>query len=141
MTYVSKQTILVLLIAFSMVMLVGYASAQSPTDVSGTWTGSTIRGARTLVLVLKQDGQKVTGTLSGAGTDDGPVTGTMSGNTIRLRYDNETEATPSLSVMGDQIVGVLADGAEVILRRTSKETPRTQGLEASRASGATGEVG
>ena len=120
MTYVSKQIILVLLIAFSIVVLVGDASAQSPTNVSGTWTGSTTSGARTLVLVLKQDGQKVTGTLSGAGTDDGPVTGTVAGNTIRLRYDNGTETTPSLNVKGDQIVGVLGDGAEVILRRTSK---------------------
>src|SRR5215813_8151022 len=114
MTYVWKQTILVLLVGFSMVMLADYASAQSSSDVSGTWTGSTIRGARTLVLVLKQDGQKVTGTLSGAGTDDGPVTGTISGNTIRLRYDKGTETTPSLSVKGDQIVGVLGNGAEVI---------------------------
>jgi len=47
MTYVSKQTNLVLLLAFSIVMLVGDASAQSPTNISGTWT----------VLDLKQDGQ------------------------------------------------------------------------------------
>src|SRR5215475_11986400 len=120
MTYVSKQTLVVLPIAFAIVMLVGVASAQSPTDVSGTWTGSTTRGAATLVLDLKQDGQKVTGTLSGAGTDDGPVTGTVAGNTIRLRYDNGTETTPSLNVKGDQIVGVLSGGAEVVLRRASK---------------------
>ena|SRR5215470_6210706 len=120
MAYVSKQTILVLLLAFPIVMLVGYASAQSPTDVSGTWTGSTTTGARTLVLDLKQDGQKVTGTLSGAGTDDGPVTGTISGNTIRLRYDNGFETTPALDVKGDQIKGVLSGGAEVVLRRISK---------------------
>jgi len=62
----------------------------------------------------------VTGTLSGAGTDDGPVTGTISGNTIRLRYDDGRETTPSLNVKGDQISGVLGDGAEIILRRTSK---------------------
>jgi len=119
MTYVSKQTLVVLPIAFAIVMLVGVASAQSPTDVSGTWTGSTTRGAATLVLDLKQDGQKVTGTLSGAGTDDGPVTGTISGNTIRLRYDDGRETTPSLSVKGDQIEGMLS-GAQLILRRTSK---------------------
>jgi|SRR6266700_7460237 hypothetical protein len=120
MTYVWKQTILVLLVGFSIVMLAGYASAQSPTDVSGTWTGSTTRGAATYVLVLKQDGQKVTGTLSGAGTDDGPVTGTISGNTIRLKYDDGRETTPSLTVKGDQIEGVLSGGAQVVLRRPSK---------------------
>ena len=119
MTYVWKQTILVLLVGFSIVMLAGYASAQSPTDVSGTWTGSTTRGAATLVLVLKQDGQKVTGTLSGAGTDDGPVTGTLSGNTIRLKYDDGRETTPSLTVKGNQIEGQLS-GTQIVLRRASK---------------------
>src|SRR5215468_6552923 len=120
MTYVSKQTILVLLVGFSIVLLADYASTQSPTDVSGTWTGGTTRGATTLVLVLKQDGQKVKGTLSGAGTDDGPVTGTIAGSTIRLRYDDGRETTPSLNVKGEQITGVLSGGSEVVLRRTSK---------------------
>ena len=103
-------------------MLAGYASAQSPADVTGTWTGGTTTGAATLVLVLKQDGQKVTGTLSGGGTDDGhgPVTGIISGNTIRLRYDDGREMTPSLNVKGDRIEGVLSGGSQVILRRTSK---------------------
>ena len=119
MTYAWKQTILVL-VGFSIVMLASYAGAQSPADVNGTWTGSTIRGATTLVLVLKQDGQKVTGRLSGAGTDDGPVSGTISGNTIRLKYDDGRETTPSLNVKGDQITGMLSGGAQVNLRRTSK---------------------
>src|SRR5690349_13996179 len=119
MTYVWKQIILVLLVG-SIVMLAGYASAQSPADVTGTWTGGTTSGAATLVLVLKQDGQKVTGTLSGAGTDDGPVTGVISGNTIRLRYDDGRETTPSLNVKGDRIDGVFSGGSQVVLRRTSK---------------------
>ena len=120
MTCMSKRTILVLLFGFSIVMLAGYASAQSSGDVSGTWTGGTTTGAATLVLVLKQDGQKVTGTLSGAGTDDGPVTGIISGNTIRLRYDDGRETTPSLNVKGDRIDGVFSGGSQVVLRRTSK---------------------
>jgi hypothetical protein len=119
MTYVWKQIILVLLVG-SIVMLAGYASAQSPADVTGTWTGGTTSGAATLVLVLKQDGQKVTGTLSGAGTDDGPVTGVISGNTIRLRYDDGRETTPALNVKGDRIDGVFSGGSQVVLRRTSK---------------------
>ena len=120
MPYVSKQIILVLLVGFSIVLFAGSASAQSPTDVNGTWTGGTTGGAATLVLVLKQDGQKVTGTLSGAGTDDGPVSGTIAGNTIRLKYDDGRSTTPSLNVKGDQITGVLSGGSQVILRRASK---------------------
>ena len=119
MTYVWKQTILVLLVGFSIVMLAGDAGAQSP-DVSGTWTGGTTSGAATYVLVLKQDGQKVKGTLSGAGTDDGPVTGIISGNTLRLTYDDGRETTPSLNIKGDRIQGVFSGGSEVVLRRTSK---------------------
>ena len=57
---------------------------------------------------------------SGGGTDDGPVTGIISGNTIRLRYDDGREMTPSLNVKGDRIEGVLSGGSQVILRRTSK---------------------
>jgi hypothetical protein len=115
MLHVLKQTMLVFL-GLSIVMLASYASAQAPTDVSGTWTGSTVRGASTLTLVLKQDGQKVTGTLTGAGTDDGPVTGTLQGNTIRLRYDDGRETTPSLNVKGDQIEGMLS-GTSITLKR------------------------
>ena len=115
MLHVLKRTMLVFL-GLSIVMLAGYASAQSPADVSGTWAGSTTRGASTLTLVLKQDGQKVTGTLTGAGTDDGPVTGTVQGNTIRLRYDDGRETTPSLNVKGDQIEGMLS-GTSITLKR------------------------
>jgi hypothetical protein len=111
-----KRAMLVFL-ALSMVMLVGDASAQSPTDVSGTWTGSTVRGASAITLVLKQDGQKVSGTLSGAGVDnDGPVTGTVDGNTIRLQ--SKTGATPSLNVKGNEISGMLSGGS-VTLRRAN----------------------
>jgi hypothetical protein len=58
----------------------------------------------------------VTGTLTGAGTDDGPVTGTVQGNTIRLRYDDGRETTPSLNIKGDQIEGMLS-GTSVTLKR------------------------
>jgi hypothetical protein len=71
-----------------------------------------------MTLVLKQDGKKVTGTLTGAGTDDGPVTGTVDGNTIRLQ--NSNGGTPSLNVKGDQITGVLSGGSSVTMRRVSK---------------------
>ena len=102
----------------NIVMLVGYANAQSPADVSGTWTGSTTTGSSTLTLVLKQEGKTVTGTLTGAGTDDGPVTGTVDGNTIRLRNNNG--GTPLLNVKGDQITGMTSAGSSVTMRRISK---------------------
>jgi hypothetical protein len=101
----------------------GCASSQSPSasiapaDVNGTWTGGTATGAATYVLVLKQTGANVTGNLSGAGTLDGPIEGTVDGNTIRLRERSGYGSTPLLSVRGDQITGVLG-GTPLTLRRT-----------------------
>jgi hypothetical protein len=110
-----KRTMLVLL-GLWIVMAAGYASAESAADVNGTWVGSTVRGAATMTLVLKQTGNSVKGTIVGAGTDDGPLNGTVDGNTIRLRFDNGTDVTPLLNVKGDEITGLLS-GTEVTLRR------------------------
>jgi hypothetical protein len=92
------------------------ASVASPADVNGTWTGSTTTGARTMTLQLKQTGTNVKGTLTGAGTLDGPVEGTVDGNTIRLRERSGYGSTPMLNVQGDQITGNLGQ-TELNLRR------------------------
>jgi hypothetical protein len=100
-------------------MLAAYVGAQPGLDVTGTWTGSTVSGASMITLVLKQTGENLTGTLSGAGVNiDGPVTGTVQGNTIRLR--NDRGSTPLLTVKGDQISGTLSGGTAVSLRRTGQ---------------------
>jgi len=110
---------ILLLVGLSIAMLASYATAQSGPDVSGTWTGSTVSGASTITLVLQQAGNNVTGTLTGAGVDhDGPVTGTVQGNTIRLQ--NGRGSTPFLSVGGEQMSGTLSGGTAVTLRRTGK---------------------
>ena len=103
----------------------GCASSQSPSasiapaDVSGTWTGGTATGAATYVLVLKQTGSAVTGNLTGAGTADGPIEGTVDGNTIRLRERSGYGSTPTLSVKGDQISGTIGN-TTLNLRRTAR---------------------
>ena len=71
---VVKRMVLMFL-GLSIVMLAGYASAEDPTDVTGTWVGTTLRGTATMTMVLKQTGNSVTGTLTGAGTADGPIPG------------------------------------------------------------------
>jgi hypothetical protein len=63
--------------------MVGVAVAQDA-QVAGTWTLSAPgRGGavQNSALTLKQDGQNLTGTLSG-GRGDAPVTGTIKGNAI-----------------------------------------------------------
>ena len=117
MNHVMKRIMLVFLGLSTIVMLAGYARAQAPADVNGTWTGTTQRGAMTVRLVLKQDGQKVTGTLSGAGADDdGAVEGTVEGDTIKLKSKAGTRTTPFLNIKGDQITGVLSSGAITLTR-------------------------
>src|SRR5262245_7179362 len=96
------------LLALSIVLLAGCATSRAvgpPADVNGTWTGGSAAGARTYTLVLKQTGAQVTGTLTGAGTLDGPVEGIVEGNTIRLREQEGFAETPALMVRGDQITG------------------------------------
>jgi hypothetical protein len=104
------------LVGVSIVMLAGYATAQAPADVTGTWTGTTQRGASTITLNLKQEGQNVTGTLSGFGAnDDGPVTGKVEGNTIKL--SNKTGTAPTLNLKGDTMSGMTTSSGLVTLKR------------------------
>ena len=107
---------MVLFLGLSLVVLAGYAGAQSSPDVTGTWVGDTVRGSATMTMVLKQTGKKVTGTIVGVGTDDGHVDGTVDGNTIRLRFDNGTDETPALTIKGNEITGMLS-GAAIRFRR------------------------
>jgi hypothetical protein len=128
MTHLLKQATLPflgVLIAMSIATLAGCASSDTstsratPANVNGTWTGGTAAGGRTYTLVLKQSGANVTGTLSGAGTLDGPIEGTVDGNTIRLRERSGFGSTPMLNVQGDQITGILG-GTTLNMRRTKQ---------------------
>jgi hypothetical protein len=108
------------LLGLLIVVMAGCASTESskmpPSDVNGTWTGGSAAGAATYTLVLKQTGTQVTGTLTGSGSLDGPIEGTVDGNTIRLREAGGPGQTPSLMVKGDQITGWIR-GTTVTLRR------------------------
>jgi len=76
---------MLVLLGVWIVMVAGYASAETPADVNGTWVGSTLRGAATMTLVLKQTANNVKRTIAGAGTADGPMDGTVDGDTIAER--------------------------------------------------------
>ena len=89
----------------------------TPYTVDGTWMGGKTGGASTMVVVLKQTGNNVTGTLSGSGTVDGPIEGTVQGDTIQLSERGGFRGTPLLKVSCEQISGSLNDGTTVTLRR------------------------
>jgi hypothetical protein len=108
------------LLGLLIVVMAGCASTESsnmpPANVNGTWTGGTTTGAATYTLMLKQSGTRVTGTLTGAGTDDGPIEGIVDGNTIKLREQGGPSETPALMVKGDVITGFIR-GSTLTLKR------------------------
>jgi len=107
------------LLGLLIVVMAGCASSgssSSPADVNGTWTGGTATGAATYTLMLKQSGTRVTGTLTGAGTADGPIEGIVDGNTIKLREQGGPSETPALTVRGDTITGFVR-GTTLTLKR------------------------
>ena len=110
-----------LILGLAIVTLAGSASAQTKAaNVDGTWKGGTATGSQAVTLVLKQEGSKVTGTVSGLGGDvDGPVTGMVDGNTIRLQSGFGGKS-PTLNVKGDQITGTVVKGGALTLNRAKK---------------------
>ena len=64
------------------------ASVLAATDISGTWaaTVQTTAGNGSPTFVLKQDGEKLTGTYTGT-FGNAPVTGTVKGNDVTLEFD------------------------------------------------------
>src|SRR5262250_1419307 len=73
----------VLATAFSVFVLAAVAFAA---DVTGTWNATVDLGGGqggTPTFVLKQDGEKLTGTYSGA-LGESPVTGTIKGSDITI---------------------------------------------------------
>jgi hypothetical protein len=93
------------------------AAATPPADVNGTWKGGYVGGTAEYTVVLKQTGSKVTGTLTGAGNDDGPIDGVVDGNSIRLMETTGSYgSTPALIVKNNQIAGYVR-GTTLMLRR------------------------
>lgn len=67
--------------------LAGTLEAQEKTDISGTWIMNvqTDAGSGSPTFVLKQDGEKLTGTYTGQ-LGDSPVTGTLKAGVIHLEF-------------------------------------------------------
>jgi len=72
-----------LALTFLLLVLSAFAA-----DISGTWTFqvTTDAGSGTPKFVLKQDGDKLTGTYSGA-LGEAKVTGTVKGDEVTIQFD------------------------------------------------------
>lgn len=95
-------------------MVSGAAIAQDKTDVSGKWESkfTTPNGdTRTTTYTFKQDGEKLTGTISGGMGGDTPLEGTVKGKEVkftvsRTNQNGETVKTEySATVEGDTMKG------------------------------------
>ena len=85
------------------------SASVAPANVDGVWSGGLVGGAP-VRMILQQTGSNVTGDLNVGGRADlnGPITGKVEGNTLRLEEKSGFGSAPLLSVRGDQITGTVA---------------------------------
>ena len=70
-------------------------------------------------MTLEQNGTQLKGDIDIGGRSDmsGPITGTVSGNTIRVSLTSGYGTSSLMDVKGDQITGVY-QGGPIMLRRS-----------------------
>ena len=90
-------------------LVLGASAAQAQqkgVDVTGRWAFAVVteNGTGYPAVVLKQDGEKVTGTYDSPRMGTRPLEGTIKGDTIRLEMKGGTEGMPPFL-----FVGVLVD--------------------------------
>lgn len=110
MTLPTKKTLAVL------TLLVFAALPLLAADVTGTWNAKVNLGdqAGTPTFVLKQDGEKITGTYSGA-LGEAPVHGTIKGNEITLDFEASGAAihyAGKLDAAGKKMEGTVDYGGQ-----------------------------
>jgi hypothetical protein len=96
------------------------AASGPPANVAGSWTGGTVgAGGTSVQMQLAQTGTVVNGTINVSARPDvsGPLTGTVSGNTVRFKLTSGYGSTGELTVSGNTITGVVG-GNGVRLQRT-----------------------
>ncbi|MBK9527020.1 MAG: hypothetical protein IPO41_01555 [Acidobacteria bacterium] len=116
------------------IVLVASANSSAQTSVTGEWDGAfeTPGGARPFKLVLKVDGEKLTGTAKRA-SGDVPITGTVKGGNITFSYTisyNGNDLTMSFSgkISGDTMSGSVSFGSAEetwSAKRAPAEKPKT----------------
>lgn len=124
-----KRVIISTVFAVGLMLIgVGSMSAQTST-VAGEWdaTYNTPGGARPLTLILKVEGEKLTGTAKRP-TGDVPVTGTIKGKDITFSYTvnyngNDLTLTFTGKVTGDAMSGSVSFGGNADDEWSAKRTP------------------
>ena len=106
------------------------SSAFGQTSVAGDWDGSfnTPGGARPFKIVLKVDGEKLSGTAKRS-SGDVPITGTIKGDVINFSYTinyggNDLTLIYSGKVAGDSMSGTVSFGGNAEETWSAKRTAK-----------------
>ena len=131
-----KKYILLTIVAVGLAFLgTGSVFAQGA-KVAGEWDGSfeTPGGARPLKLILKVDGEKLTGTVKRS-SGDVPLTGTVKGADISFSYTinyngNDLTMLFTGKVSGDSVSGTVSFNGQAeetwSAKRVPAEKPKTE---------------
>lgn len=117
-------------------VLIASANSSAQTSVTGDWDGAfeTPGGSRPFKLVLKADGEKLTGTAKRS-SGDVPITGTVKGSDISFAYTinyggNDLTMTFSGKISGDTMSGSVSFGGNAeetwSAKRVPTEKPKTE---------------
>jgi hypothetical protein len=75
-------------------------------DVTGKWKGQMGEGSREVVLQLKSEGTKVSGTMSGPNGEPRPITqGELNGDNITLTVASEWQGSPVKLLVKGRVTG------------------------------------
>ena len=122
-------------VLFSVVLMLGLtlitvAQATKPAGLTGTWKWSNegFGGQQETVLVLKQDGDKITGTISGFGGEDSPIADAKFVNgelTFKVSRDFG-QGTPIITVYTGKIDGDSFKGKQQTIIEQAFEGKRSK---------------
>jgi hypothetical protein len=112
-----------ILFGFLCVLAVALAvSAQDTPKIDGTWdvTINNPQGVRTEQWVVRQDGEKLTGTVKTV-KGELPLAGTLNGTTLRVEVTNgDMQFEIHASVVGDSMDGTIRMGKNEYLWRAKR---------------------
>lgn len=103
-----KSVVALLGVFCAFLLMAGRGTAQTPADVSGTWTlkVSGDAGNAEQTIVLKQDGGKITGTFKGP-RQSGNLEGTVDGNKMKFHVNTRVPLAYTGTVDGDSMKGTM----------------------------------
>jgi hypothetical protein len=97
------RVLLVLLAALvAIVARPAHVAAQAPTDLTGKWEFAVVteNGTGTPTVVLKQDGEKLTGTYESSRMGVREIEGTVKGTAVRFVLTGAGDGAPTLTFIG-----------------------------------------